>query len=851
MKNNDQILGIVYRNVEPREILRLSHSFFTKDTFIQLARQTMTHLSETEIDLLYKHMCKICSCEDDENKIDVFEWLKNIAGELLVIRDNQPECHYKELLRWRELTKFLGEDLITCAYLARWSDRYSCEWKRFGWNSIITHDNMQLKQILKRGISDNHFHLYGSAPAFLVGWIDIMNHPFSSIYTNTLRKLEKDRRVFYRYSQVQRARELEDLETMIYKAAMIRVKLFQALCMLDEKKIFEKIYSVSATNSWLLLTKYTVYDKQKLKKELDEMRMRAYLENKSEIVDYALYRNKQIGKNDDFSGERRILYRMLRKTADGGKLHRNLRQWFYAYLVIKAKVYAEMVQVNDVIGFENFHAYSKRGYAFLNMNLPNVKERMIRHAVTDSLGMNSLEIRINPGKNAKECSDMIRNISAAIEKEKEVTGEKNCRIYYVFHFAKKQDGAIVEEKYRHQGYREKLYQLSRELVLFRENAPEEARNVLGIDACSMEIGCRPEVFAPTFRKLTTHIPKLENGVRQWKITYHVGEDFLDLADGLRAIEEAVRFLEMKDGDRLGHAMALGQNVKQWYDFKRNEISINIQDHLDNVVWLYFKLEEYAISDADTDNVKVYLQDEYNRCFRNVYQPYLWRKFVEESGVKNENLFHEMFQMPIYFQAWKLRGCDPEQFHDGIWNITGKGLLEPESYQRKFLNLNNRNYAAEFLYHYYHYSRKIREEGRKSIQIDVPQGYVKAVELVQREMQREIAEAGICVETNPSSNYQISTIQQYQEHPIRELFNLGLTADPNEIAQCPQLHVSINTDDKGVFHTSLKNEFALIACATEQVMDEKGRHKYQKQRVYDWIDRVREFGNQQSFANWED
>ena len=68
--------------------------------------------------------------------------------------------------------------------------------------------------------------------------------------------------------------------------------------------------------------------------------------------------------------------------------------------------------------------------------------------------------------------------------------------------------------------------------------------MLGIDACSQEIGCRPEVFAPMFRFLSEHItsdlPEAE--VSQLKMTYHVGEDFLDVVDGLRAVDEAIHFL---------------------------------------------------------------------------------------------------------------------------------------------------------------------------------------------------------------------------------------------------------------------------------------------------------------------
>ena len=98
---------------------------------------------------------------------------------------------------------------------------------------------------------------------------------------------------------------------------------------------------------------------------------------------------------------------------------------------------------------------------------------------------------------------------------------------------------------------------------------------MGIDACSQEIGCRPEVFAPVYRFLSEHIaeevpvtphtPEL----KQLKKTFHVGEDFLDIVDGLRAVDEAVRFLNLQCGDRIGHGTVLGINVKKWYEFNAN------------------------------------------------------------------------------------------------------------------------------------------------------------------------------------------------------------------------------------------------------------------------------------------
>ena len=95
-------------------------------------------------------------------------------------------------------------------------------------------------------------------------------------------------------------------------------------------------------------------------------------------------------------------------------------------------------------------------------------------------------------------------------------------------------------------------------------------------------------------------------------TYHAGEDFLDVVDGLRAIDEAIRFLNLDCGDRIGHALALGVNVAEWYQGKGCQISLSTQDHLDNIAWMYHALKRYKIEGCEV--LKDYLLE-----LRELYQ----------------------------------------------------------------------------------------------------------------------------------------------------------------------------------------------------------------------------------------
>lgn len=114
------------------------------------------------------------------------------------------------------------------------------------------------------------------------------------------------------------------------------------------------------------------------------------------------------------------------------------------------------------------------------------------------------------------------------------------------------------------------------------------------------------------------------------------------------------------------------------------------------------------------------------------------------------------------------------------------------------------------------------------------------------MQNLVSAKGICIEYNPSSNDLIGTFKQYKKHPINKFYNKEPTIDKDELNNYPQLSVSINTDDQGIFNTSLENEYSLMALALEKTMDKDRNLKYNRIKICDWINAVRKMGLIQSF-----
>lgn len=152
----------------------------------------------------------------------------------------------------------------------------------------------------------------------------------------------------------------------------------------------------------------------------------------------------------------------------------------------------------------------------------------------------------------------------------------------------------------------------------------------------------------------------------------------------------------------------------------------------------------------------------------------------------------------------------------------------------------KNKDACKLYYSYHFDEDAKVKGSKSQQWKIDALYQLTIRDIQNRMCFEIEKKHICIETNPTSNYLIGSLDGYSNHPIIKFFNLGI----NTSYLPSQIPVSINTDDLGVFHTNIEREFSLIALA----MEKHTTNINTPGDIYEWINRVRESSFRQRFIN---
>lgn len=891
-----------------------NHTRLNQNIFVDIFQQEEVQCSKNEAENMYYYVKEKMGDSKNKRLLDksVFNLIVNYASDKLENEGDNVKCRYKDLLKWRMLTLELDQDMFICSYLAYEDTLIRRSRNNYDWDIVVKSNNKRLHHMLSEGIAENHFHLKGSAPIFKLSWVSLMNHlecrKQCNIVTHDSR-LDKD------------MDGNVEIESLIFIAALIRVILFHVVMEIPSKKE-EKDTGNQDLNQLLYILQQIVNPKDfihkspndffEVSKEFismyssmlqEEINALKYLygtsiryNNHDVRIDYAM--GTRINKKDKstrlFSGERWFMYECFQGIYSGNETVLKYADLFYAYIIIKNKVRAELVQQNGRVGFANFADYQDRKTKYIKKNT------IISQSVESSAILNSnknqnivsLEARVMPKydyyKNVADIKrmddlitnqifqdhhnswsreldedrlmkDELTNLEWSLLQEKDIKEGHNLfeKYFYVYHFPKEEDKKLIDieqsdgdrvlfltSKCRHYIYRQKLRKWANAIYLMRENNQEVAIRLRGIDACSNELVIRPEVYGQTFRYLKGHIPSRDfyklfdigYSLPRLRATYHVGEDFLDVIDGLRAIDEARIFLNLTHGDRLGHAIALGIDVEYWYKNKNNRVYLTKHAILDNVAWLIHKVKEYAI--PDTAEIIEILTSIYNDYYVDIYI----YKGIEEKGYFTEKSSGNLVPVDTFMKAWELRGDNPEYYF-------GDDVMKNElSYwdrcaRREDVTTHRSDLILE-LYRRYHYDYNVKYRGEQKEVFKVTPQMIRIIKQVQKYMQRQIRQCGIGVECNPSSNVLISNFKRYDKHPILNMYNKDLYSSyDNEYGQ---LFVSINTDDQGVFDTLLENEYALMAIALEKCKNEEGESIFNQADIYNWLDSVRRMGIEQSF-----
>ena len=689
------------------------------------------------------------------------------AGRMLMKEARMPRVRREQMLRWRMISLPVSEDLLSLSWLAMEEKNDVTGRNDFVWEDTLSLSAAEWNALSKgKSLSDLHSHLGASSDAFNIRWIYWMNN----------RTFKPDKK-----SKLQQEVGMEQAAI----AAVIRYQLFE-LCKgngvtrEDRDDVLEGFKNEVV---WQLLVD-SGYQK------IDSAKHNSVKPNIGQVEhwDYTITGNLCGDERKNTSpymlhvGERYLIYEFLRRLYRGEQRAKEMAEHFYLYLLIKCSYRKMFLQTNKQVGLSNYQEYEGEN----RQGIDNMGEARKRYALQTAIckqGRNYVESRISWQWDKKGGKSPVPDIH--IEKSlfgnKEGDREKLLRRVRLVVSYSKSDFPHEDKnnglKTLTDTYEEILQRILRDKAL-----QDKEFSIVGVDFTGSDEKVRPEVYAQLVRYMRGH-----QRMSLKQLTYHAGEDFYDLLDGIRTVYEVLLYLKWDKHCRMGHALALGTNPERYYELRGWNVIATRQVLLDNLVWLLEMcgVVRYRLGKIQREDIEDKIKSLY-----------------EEIG------YSEDFGLRKYTDSMKLRGDHPI----GAGRAEGLSLFARTALDDDVaLEALRRDAVVSTIFNEYYNDKSIRKEGEVLAFWKMPREIVGAVSRIQNHILQEIASRGIAIEACPTSNYMIGYFDRYIDLPLFTFME-----------KLPDNAISINTDDKGIIATSIENEYALIASAMEKSRKYKGK-----------------------------
>lgn len=833
-------------------------------------------LKESALSLLTYHHNRLC--------IDVFE--NNIFE-----KEKEYISFYKnKALDYLELNKLISNSLLMAFYNCYndYNLKYCFEHNLIQPISIVNH---QLNTVLLKGIAETHTHVVGSIPferqwdwmgrevldqkesiKLILEAVDLdksvnfqkIRYGYNGTLVNLIFSIMILRLLLMTYLiypdtyrndygfknyLIDLENKLTGNERKIYCKIVIHFingKKLEDLNLLDFNKLIRTLkkilYSQNYTNNIKYFSKkfYEDFIKRFVDVQISDKLYGKYVEYilKHESINY-------LKENDD------TMYKQL----------------FMHYIRVKNFVHSFIVQSSDIKGFLEFQYFFRRQnmifdiptnmfatvfdtylydqVRFLEMRIGHVKFKYNRSYNYDNVYALQKDInktisiyyqtilkfinayleflKNNSGytdnsfKNANRFDELIPQVGLILHFNKRYDDENKCWDNYF----KIRDDSFI----RYKQYQEECFL---NLIIFQKIRGEiryADEYLIGIDGASNELLSEPWVLAPVFRCVKDkYKDTLKNkalnkyGIKllptkDLGITYHVGEVFHSFASGLRHVDEVIDYYGYQNGERIGHGTVLGISVDD-YVYNHRIISLPAIELLDNLLWLHHLKSNCNL---------------FKEISISYFEEKIWQitHFIYDidghlGGNSRGITLHHLYL------AYK------KQFQ-GLDEIDNNILACSNNFNNDDCIFKTKDIWDETkLFHSRHCRCFLRRMVR-FIQIDTDNEIIKNIyHEVQQYVLDKIAYRGIIIETNPVSNNIIGEFNGMGNHPIF-MMNDAFNKDNNHVM------VSINTDDPGVFGTTLKNQYGFIL----QMLIDKG---VPMEKALQWIDVARENGLNSTFIN---
>lgn len=348
---------------------------------------------------------------------------------------------------------------------------------------------------------------------------------------------------------------------------------------------------------------------------------------------------------------------------------------------------------------------------------------------------------------------------------------------FVLHFIKSHKGMVHVNGNRSvpsgcEPYAVKRKELAREcnrLSQFVNIFCSRHHTSVGIDAASDELQLPAEVLAPVFRQF-----ERQTGISHR--TYHCGEDFYHLIGGIRAVYDAVEFLDMQCGHRLGHATAIGIHPEQWGRHMPQVFCMKQGDYLLDLIFAWVLFGEQDLK------VRARLESRMISLAQTIFSDQSINGNLLQGFYKGRHLLPERIRAFLDDEHAFVSYDEEDKLVEKHCKEWGRRSLEL---------LQIWNYCPRVQYK----KIEITEESRDFLD---DMSLIK----LQQAVQKIICERNIVLETLPVSNLRISQYDDIRQHHLLRWLMVPGRVVPGDYP----MTVCMGSDDPGIFVTDVKNEY---------------------------------------------
>lgn len=443
-------------------------------------------------------------------------------------------------------------------------------------------------------------------------------------------------------------------------------------------------------------------------------------------------------------------------------------------------------------GFEQFQKFADNGVRETREKKYTARFYQL-HGYNDAehADLNILEGRFSPKDSLNKNEDLLREILLGFTKYakgnkhiewkehdiniliNEALSVNRPKLRLIAHFIKQKEKQ--NDRFHFEELRNSVNNKCDALLELFFKYPNMRELITGIDVAANELDAPPEVFSPLYRKCR------ENGIKHF--TYHVGEDFKSLLSGIRAIYDAIILLELNNGDRIGHATAIGIDPHYWIKKVPDSFYISQGQLLEDLLFI----RRIALEHGEYDIPLYKIEQKIVELSYNIFEENI-------NFVTLDNFFHNRELDPSTVGLYKSNL--PIANESEYKRVTKKYQEDKKSIELLNKRWRNKNFIE---------SIKLKDVFNKYKEsIIFPKDFIQPEILlkIQQYVQKLVRDRNIVIETLPTSNVRISLYDHIEEHHIFRWLQIKERVFEGDIP----MQISLGADDTGIFVTDLRNEF---------------------------------------------